>query len=91
MLDFTYYAPTKVYFGKGKHHEVGEIIKNYGFTKIMLMYGKGSIKKSGIYDNVIRSLSAAGISYVEMGGVDPNPNLNFVKKQWKSQENHRSK
>ncbi len=79
MLDFTYYAPTKIHFGKGKHKVVGEIIKGYGFSKIMMMYGKGSIKKSGLYDDVINSLKSAEISIVEMGGVDPNPNLNFVK------------
>ncbi len=79
MLDFTYYAPTKVFFGKDKHKAVGEIIRGYGFEKIMMMYGKGSIKKSGLYDEVIESLNAAEISVVEVGGVDPNPNLNFVK------------
>ena len=79
MLDFTYYAPTKVYFGKDKHKAVGEIINGYGFKKIMMMYGKGSIKKSGLYFDVTTSLKTAGIAFVEMGGVDPNPNLNFVK------------
>lgn len=80
MLDFTYYAPTKVIFGKGKHKEVGEIIKGYGFSKIMMMYGKGSIKKSGLYDDVMDSLKNTEINVVEVGGVDPNPNLNSVKK-----------
>ena len=59
---------------------MGEIIRSYGFKKIMMMYGKGSIKKSGLYDDVIESLNVAEISVVEVGGVDPNPNLNFVKK-----------
>ncbi len=80
MLDFTYYTPTKVHFGKDKHKAVGEIINGYGFRKIMMMYGKGSIKKSGLYDEVMKSLIDAGICVVEVGGVDPNPNLNFVKK-----------
>ncbi len=78
MLDFTYYAPTKIYFGKGKEKEVGEIIKGYGYKKIMMQYGKESIKKSGLYDTVINSLKAAGIEVVEMGGVEPNPKLSFV-------------
>lgn len=79
MLDFTYYAPTKVYFGKGKQKEVGEIVKGYGFKKIMLQYGKGSVKASGLYDEVMVSLAASGIEVVEMGGVEPNPKLSFVK------------
>ena len=79
MQDFVYYAPTKVYFGKGKHREVGEIIKGYGYTRIMLQYGKGSIKKSGLYDEIMESLRTSGIEVVEMGGVEPNPKITFVR------------
>lgn len=80
MLDFTYYAPTKVYFGRDKHKNVGEIIKSYGYRKIMMQYGKESIKKSGLYDEVMTSLKNSNIEVVEMGGVSPNPNLEFAKK-----------
>ena len=79
MLNFTYHAPTKVIFGKDTHKQVGEIIKEYGYKKIMMQYGKGSIKKSGLYDEVMDSLSKNGIEVVEMGGVDPNPKLSFVR------------
>lgn len=79
MLDFTYYAPTKVHFGKDKHKNVGQIIKEYGFDTIMMQYGKESIKKSGLYDEVISSLSDSGIKVIEMGGVEPNPKLSFVR------------
>jgi len=79
MLDFIYNTPTTVYFGKDKHKEVGKIIKDYGYKKIMLQYGKGSIKKSGLYDEVMSSLTANGIEVVEMGGVEPNPKLSFVR------------
>lgn len=78
MQNFTYFAPTKVIFGKGAHKNVGEIIKGYGFSKIMMQYGKGSIKKSGLYDEVIASLVESGITVVEMGGVQANPTLDFV-------------
>ncbi len=78
MLDFTYYAPTKVFFGRDTYKKIGEIIKGYGFSKIMLQYGKGSIKKTGLYDAVMASLSESGIEVVEMGGVSPNPTLAFV-------------
>ena len=79
MLDFTYYTPTKVHFGKGKHKEVGKIIKEYGFKTIMMQYGQSSIKKSGLYDEVMTSLSESGIKAIEMGGVEPNPKLSFVR------------
>lgn len=78
MLDFTYYTPTKVHFGKEKHKEVGKIIKEYGFKTIMMQYGQNSIKKSGLYDEVMKSLSDNGIKVIEMGGVEPNPKLSFV-------------
>lgn len=79
MLDFIYHAPTKVFFGKGTHKNVGEIIKNYGYKKIMLQYGMGSIKKTGLYDEVMSSLKENDIEVVEMGGVEPNPKLSFVR------------
>jgi len=79
MLDFTYYTPTKVYFGKDKQKEVGDIIAGYGYKKIMMQYGKDSIKKSGLYDEVMQSLQAKGIEVVEMGGVEPNPKVAFVR------------
>ncbi len=80
MLDFIYHAPTTVYFGKGKQREVGKIIKDLGYKKIMMQYGKGSIKKNGLYDEVMVSLKTNGIEVIEVGGVEPNPKLDFVMK-----------
>ncbi len=79
MLDFIYNAPTKVYFGKDKEKQVGSIIKELGYKKIMLQYGGGSIKKSGLYDVVINALKGNDIEVVELGGVEPNPKLNFIR------------
>lgn len=79
MLDFYYHTPTEVFFGRGKEKEVGAIIKGYGYKKIMMQYGKNSIKKSGLYDTVINSLKENGIEVVEMGGVEPNPKITFVR------------
>lgn len=79
MLNFVYHTPTKVYFGKDTQKNVGEIIKGYGFKTIMMQYGKDSIKKSGLYDEVISSLKANGINVIEMGGVEPNPKVSFVR------------
>ncbi len=80
MENFIYHTPTKVYFGKGTHLQVGEILKGYGFRRILMLYGKGSIKKSGLYDEVTAALRASGIEFAELGGVQPNPTVEFVEK-----------
>ncbi len=80
MKNFVYCAPTKVFFGKGTHKDIGKIISDYGYNNIMLQYGKDSIKKSGLYDEVMASLTEYDIKVVEMGGVEPNPKLDFVRK-----------
>lgn len=79
MRDFIYYAPTKVFFGKDKEKEIGKIVKEYGYDNIMLQYGQGSVKKTGLYDEVMKSLKAYDIKVVEMGGVEPNPKIDFVR------------
>ncbi len=79
MLDFIYNTPTKVYFGRDKQRLVGKIIKELGYKTIMLQYGKESIKKSGLYDEVMQSLSENGIKVIECGGVEPNPKISFVR------------
>ena len=78
MLDFVFSTPTKVYFGKGRQKEVGKIVKEFGYKKVMIQYGKGSAVKSGLIDEVTTSLTQEGVDYVLMGGVEPNPKLNFV-------------
>lgn len=79
MLDFIYNTPTTVYFGKDKHLLVGSIIKDLGYNKIMMQYGKSSIKTSGLYDQIMESLKENGIEVVELGGVEPNPKVEFVR------------
>ncbi len=83
MLDFTYYTPTRVLFGKDKHKDVGKIVKEYGYNTIMMQYGQNSIKKSGLYDDVMSSLKENGIKVIEMGGVEPNPKVSFVRESAK--------
>lgn len=80
MNNFVYYAPTKVFFGKGEELKIGQILKEYGFKKVLLHYGKASIKKSGLYDVITGKLKEAGIDFVELGGVEPNPKLSLVLK-----------
>jgi alcohol dehydrogenase YqhD (iron-dependent ADH family) len=79
MENFVYNTPTTVYFGKDTHQNVGKIVKDLGHTKIMMQYGKDSIKKSGLYDQVINSLTSSGITVIEKGGVEPNPKVDFVR------------
>ena len=79
MKNFVYHVPTKVFFGKDTEKQVGEIIKGYGYKNILLVYGGGSVKKSGLYDTVIKSLSDSGIKYSELAGVEPNPKLSMVR------------
>jgi len=78
MQNFTYQNTTKIVFGKGKEEDVGEYTAKHG-SKVLLHYGGGSIKKYGTYDKVIESLEAAGVEYVELGGVEPNPKLSLVQ------------
>ena len=79
MIDFNFVIPTKIFFGVDKEKEVGKIIKDYGFSKVLVHYGKSSIVKSGLLDVVLNSLKENNIDYVLQGGVEPNPKLSFVK------------
>lgn len=82
MRNFVYENPTKIIFGKDKEKDVAKHTAEHG-SKVLLHYGGGSIKKYGTYDTVVQSLEAAGIDYVELGGVKPNPRLDLVKKGMK--------
>lgn len=79
MDNFTFCSPTKIIFGKDAELKVGEELKQYN-CKVLLHYGGGSIKKSGLYDRVKASLNENGIEYCELGGVQPNPRLSLVHK-----------
>lgn len=78
MRDFRYYNPTEILFGKDTFTAIGDKVKPYA-DKILLHYGGGSVKKSGVLDAVSASLQAAGIAYEELGGVQPNPRLALVQ------------
>jgi len=78
MTPFTYYNPTRIEFGPGKENHIGKWLKEEKISKVMLVYGTGSIKNNGLYDRVIQSLSNEGIEYSELGGVISNPLLSKV-------------
>ena len=79
MVNFEYYSPTKIYFGKNREKEVGSIIKKLKYQKVLLHYGKSSIKELGLYDLIVKSLNKEGIEFVELGGVEPNPKIDLVR------------
>ncbi|URZ03258.1 NADH-dependent butanol dehydrogenase BdhB [Clostridium felsineum] len=79
MVDFEYSIPTKIFFGKDKINVLGREVKKYG-SKVLIVYGGGSIKRNGIYDKAISILKENGISYYELPGVEPNPRITTVKK-----------
>lgn len=77
MDNFEFCNPTKIVFGKGTEAQVGKEAAAYS-KKILLHFGGGSIKSSGLYDRITASLKAAGVEWVELGGVKPNPRLSLV-------------
>ncbi len=79
MNDFTYYNPTKIEFGKGKEKNIGKYIKDAGYESVLLVYGTGSIKKSGLYGDTIASLKEAGLKYEELSDVVSNPLISKVR------------
>ena len=78
MEQFKYYAPTKILFGKNTEAEVGELCKTQGASKVLVHFGGSSAKKSGLLDRVCGALQEAGLHYVTLGGVVPNPRLSKV-------------
>lgn len=77
MDNFEFCNPTKIIFGRGTEEQVGKETAAYS-KKVLLHFGGGSIKSSGLYDRVTASLKAAGVEWVELGGVKPNPRLSLV-------------
>ena len=78
MENFQYYTPTKVVFGRGTEAETGKLIQEYGCSKVLVHYGSGSVKRTGLLERICRSLEGAGIAYITLGGVVPNPHLSLV-------------
>ena len=78
MNDFRYYAPTEVFFGKNAEDRTGETASKYG-KRALLVYGKGSVVKSGLLDKVKESLKDAVVEYRDFGGAKPNPTLSHAE------------
>ncbi|OMD87288.1 NADH-dependent alcohol dehydrogenase [Paenibacillus odorifer] len=79
MRKFEFYNPTKLIFGQGTLEALKTEVPKYG-ENVLLMYGGGSIKRSGLYDKVVAELSSIGATVTELSGVEPNPRLSTVHK-----------
>ncbi|MCL2487606.1 MAG: iron-containing alcohol dehydrogenase [Oscillospiraceae bacterium] len=79
MLNFDFHAPTRLVFGKDCYKQIGPLLADYQPKKILLHYGGGSIKRSGVYDAVTASLREAGLDFIELGGVVPNPRVTLAR------------
>ena len=79
MQSFVQYAPTEVVFGKGVEGWVGAMAKKYQASKVLVVYGGKSVKESGLLDTIYKSLEAEGVTYTELGGVQPNPRMSLVR------------
>ena len=78
MYNFTFHVPTRIYFGKGQIKHLPEIAASG--SKTLLVYGGGSIKRAGIYDQALELLKGAGVEVFELPGVEPNPKIETVRK-----------
>ena len=79
MKDFVFQNNTKVYFGKNQLQHIGDELKRYG-SRVLLIYGGGSIKKIGLYDKLMKYIKAEGLQVFELSGVEPNPRHTTVNK-----------
>ena len=77
--NFDFYSPTYFAFGKDREQDAGALVKRFGGTKVLLHYGGGSVVRSGLLDRVKASLDDAGIPWLELGGVKPNPRSGLVR------------
>lgn len=73
MENFVYYSPTEFVFGRDTQKQTGSLVARYGGKRVLLVYGGGSVVRSGLLDTIIKSLESEGISYVELKGIQPNP------------------
>ena len=79
LKDFNFYAPTRVVFGRDAESRIGQLVKDCGASKVLVHYGGGSAERSGLLGVVRQQLREAGLPWVELGGVVPNPLLSKVK------------
>lgn len=78
MDNFVFSVPTTIFFGEGQARAFAEAVESYG-EKALIVFGGGSIKRNGIYDEITTALHAAGVKTVDHGGIEPNPRVESVR------------
>ncbi len=78
MQNFIHENPTKVYFGENQFENLGKEISKYG-NRVLLTYGGGSIKKSGLYDVIMKEMKSSNLEVFEFSGIEPNPRIESVR------------
>ena len=78
MLNFEFCSPTKFVFGRDTQRQAGALVREAGGTRALVVYGGGSVVRSGLLSQVLASLDEAGVAHVELGGVRPNPRSGLV-------------
>lgn len=80
MIDFNFVSPTKIYFGTNKEDLIGQICAEYGYKRVYIVIGQGSVKRTGLLDHVLKLLEENGITYKVLEGVRPNPTIDLCRK-----------
>lgn len=89
MENFQFHNPTKIIFGKKTHRNIGQILKEEGIKKVLFVYGQSSIKTTGLYDEIVGSMNAYGVEFVEHSGVKPNPVLSHTLEGVRKAKEHK--
>ena len=79
MQKFIQYTPTEILFGENTQAEVGKEVKKWGGSRVFIVYGGGSVKKSGLLAQIEEALEKEGLAYAEFGGVKPNPRMAYAQ------------
>lgn len=79
MFDFTFHNPTKIIFGRNTESTIGQELRNAGISTVLFVYGRQSIKETGLYERIKLSLDSASVSFVEHAGVSSNPILSHTR------------
>jgi len=83
FANFDFHPYTDILFGKDTEKEAGKMVRKHGGKRVMVVYGGGSVKKSGLLDRVIKAIKEEGLYFVEFGGVQPNPRRSLAEKGMK--------
>ena len=79
MYNFSQYSPTEIVFGRDTQKEAGNLVKKWGGSRVLIVFGGGSVVKSGLLSTIEHELEEQHVAYEELGGVKPNPRLSLAR------------